>query len=47
MRNIVIQSGVLAVAALLEVGGDAVIRAGLWGGTSALVLLGVTTLGAC
>jgi drug/metabolite transporter superfamily protein YnfA len=45
MRNPMIQVGILALAAALEVGGDAVIRTGLRGNTMAVILLGFATLG--
>ena len=45
MRNVMTQVGVLALAAVLEVSGDAVIRTGLRGKTIAFVLLGFATLG--
>ena len=45
MRNPMIQVGILALAAALEVGGDAVIRTGLRGNTAVVILLGFATLG--
>jgi drug/metabolite transporter superfamily protein YnfA len=39
------QLGILLAAAALEVGGDAVIRAGLRGRTAVLILVGFATLG--